>query len=127
MENHEINLEKEFKFQEAAATRDKINNLKHLEEQKVLSELQKTHNDQLNQLNSDKESNFRQFNEFYDTENQQITQRYEELQSKMNQDHEDEFNNDMKEFHESYPEHSKKSTETLDLYKKLEGIVKKKE
>lgn len=48
MEEHENKLEKELKFQEAYATRSKINQLKNLEEQKVITDLKKNQDEEVN-------------------------------------------------------------------------------
>lgn len=127
MEEHEMKLEKEFKFAEAAQVRAKINQLKFLEEEKTKAELRKTHNDEVTQLEYDRQEALRSFNDEYDALYNDLIKKFEDMQSQLNEMHSNEYNEGMKEFNETFPEKNPKfSSEILDLYKKLEGIVKKK-
>lgn len=51
MEEHESKLEKDLKFQEAHVTRTKINQLKNLEEQKVITDLKKNQDEEVRLTN----------------------------------------------------------------------------
>lgn len=128
MEEHEEKLEKDFKFSEAAQVRAKINQLKALEEEKAKFELKKVHDDELNHLEMERVEALRAFNEEYDAQFNDLTKKFEDAQAEMNQQHSNEYEETLREFNETFPEQNPKlSTEILDLYKKLEGIVKKKE
>ena len=54
------------KFAEAAEVRDKINQLKTLEEEKAKDELRKLHDDEKNQLDLENQEETRAFNKQYD-------------------------------------------------------------
>jgi hypothetical protein len=128
MEEQESKLEKEFKFAEAAKVRAKINQLKLLEEEKVKFELKKAHDDELNALENEKQEELSRFNEEYNNIYNDLVKKFEDLQSSMNETHSNEYNEKLKDFNETFPEKNpKSSSEILDLYKKLEGLVKKKE
>jgi hypothetical protein len=128
MEEHEDKLEKECRFPEAADTRKKINDLKAIEEKKVLSELLKVQEEEKTLLEGERDAEISKFNDEHDFAYTELVKKYEDLQAKMNETHMNEFNEAMREFNESFPDKNPKLTpELLNLQKVLEGHVKKKE
>jgi hypothetical protein len=128
MEEHETKLESEYKFDEAAKVRKKIIQLKKLEEKKVINELQLTQEYERNQLENDKWNDMKRFNEEWDENQANLKKQFDESLEKMHEDHVNEYNESMAKFNENFPEKNPKlSPEILDLNKKLEGLVKKKE
>jgi len=125
---HETELEKEMKFADSAKVREKIKQLQTLEEQKVLAELLNTHSDEVRLLLSEKEKELKDFNLEYDEMENNINKKFEEMQKSQQDQHDEEYESEMKDFHTAFPEKNPKLTpEILDLYKKLDGVVKKKD
>jgi hypothetical protein len=68
------------------------------------------------------------FNYEYDEIYNELARKHENLQTQLNESHTKEYEERMQEFNQCFPEKNPKHTpEILDLYRKLEGIVKKKQ
>jgi hypothetical protein len=126
LEEHEADLEKEFKFTDAAEVRVKLNQLKIIEEEKAKDELKQIHEEEVNTLELERDSEMTLFNEEYDSFYNNMMKKFEDTRQQMNEQHKKEFEESIKIFNENFPE-AKSSPEILDLHKKLEGIVKRKE
>lgn len=128
LQEHEANLEKEFKFNEAANVRERINNLKLLEEEKLRSHSNKTHKEEQTLLDQVKQDEIDRFNEEYDNLYNELSRKCNEMQQQLLDQQKEDMENQVKEFHETFPkENPKLSTEILDLYRKMEYNAKKKE
>jgi hypothetical protein len=126
LEEHEKGLEKEFKFAEAVDVRKRVDHLKELEEERTKAELLQIHNNELAALDNEKGDELKLFNEQYDAILYELTQRFDEMGLQMDDLQKSELESSIKTFNETYPE-PKNSPEILDLHKKLDGIVKRKE
>jgi hypothetical protein len=116
------------KFAEAAEVRDKINQLKTLEEEKAKDELRKLHDDEKNQLDLENQEETRAFNKQYDNYESEIKKKFEDLFQMTKEQQRNEMEGSYKEFIDSFTEKNPKaSPEILDLHRKLQGIVKRKE
>jgi hypothetical protein len=116
------------KFAEAAEVRAKINQLKILEEEKAKDELRKLHDDEKNQLELEKQDEVRAFNEQYDTYDTDLKKKFEDLFLMTKEQQRAEMEGAYKDFIDSFTEKNPKaSPEILDLHRKLQGIVKRKE
>lgn len=84
--------------------------------------------EELNNLENERINDINSFNEHYDGQYNELVQRHESLQATMNENNMNDYEGRMQQFETNFPEKNPKNTpEILDLYKKLEGIVKKKE
>jgi hypothetical protein len=82
----------------------------------------------MNNLQSEHQQEILEFNKIHDDMFNEMNDKYNNLIAVLNENNRQEFDNHTKEFDETYPEKNPKNTpEILDLYKKLEGIVKKKQ
>ena len=128
LQEHELKLEVDFKFTEAAKVRDKINQQKILEQEKAKQELKRIHDEEVKMVEKEKSADLKMFNEQYDSLYNELIRRFEDLNENLSSDHKNELETAIKEFNETFPENNPKSSpEILDLYRRLEGIVKKKE
>jgi hypothetical protein len=79
-------------------------------------------------VEKEKSADLKMFNEQYDSLYNELIRRFEDLNENLSSDHKNELETAIKEFNETFPENNPKSSpEILDLYRRLEGIVKKKE
>ena len=100
--------------------------MKIIEEEKAKDELKQIHEEEVNTLELERDSEITLFNDEYDAFYNDMVKKFEDTNLQMNEQHKKEFEESIKIFNENFPE-AKSSPEILDLNKKLEGIVKRKE
>lgn len=120
--------EQEAKFVEAELARQKIIKLQKIKDKKNLIEAKQRHIEQKNQLEEKQKSELDKFNREMDVEFYKLNEQFQEMQTKI----EDEHNKKLAELKETYESKIEKmifkpSTELINLNKKLELYVKKKD
>jgi hypothetical protein len=119
--------EKSGKFVEAELSKQKIIQLKKVEEEKVLQESKMNHEEYLNQMEANQKQELSRFNELWDKNFYDMSNRFTEQENSLKMQQQKEIESKIEEFNKTYPEFPKPSSEILDLNKKLENLVKQKE
>lgn len=120
--------EQEAKFVEAELARQKIIKLQKIKDKKNLIDAKQRHIEEKNKLEEDQKSELDKFNREMDLEFYKLNEKFQEMQTKI----EDEHNKKLSELKETYQSKIEKmifkpSTELINLNKKLELYVKKKD
>lgn len=107
--------------------KQRVNQFKKIENQKLLKELKVNHQNRRTQIEEEYKIELDAYNEEQDKKFLDMDERYQDEQKKMLDRHEKEINEKTEEFNKEFPVLPKFSTEYLNLNKILEGLVKQKE
>lgn len=127
LEEHQSKCESGGRFVEAEMAKQRINQFKKIESQKLLRELKHGQDNRKKQIEEEHKIELDTFNEEQDRRFSDLNEKYEEDQKNMMDSHESELAVKTEEFNREFPVEPKYSTEYLNLTKILEGLVKKKE
>lgn len=120
--------EQSAKFVEAELARQKIIKLQKIKDKKNLLDAKQRHIEEKNRLEEEQKNELDKFNKEMDLEFYKLNEKFQEMQGKLEEDH----NKQISELKESYENkyanmEIKPSTELINLNKKLELYVKKKD
>jgi hypothetical protein len=127
LEEHMDKCEKSGKFVEAELAKQKVIQLKKVEEEKILQETKLNHEEYLAQMEVNQKEELARFNELWDKNFYEMSNRFTEQENNLKIQQQKEIENKIEDFNNNYPEFPKPNCEILDLNKKLEGLVKQKE
>jgi hypothetical protein len=85
------------------------------------------HSEEKQQLEMEQKDELDRFNEHWDTEFYKMTNKFQDLEKALKDQHEEELNNFVENFDKNYREMPKPSAELINLNKTLELYVKAKE
>jgi hypothetical protein len=127
LEEHQTKCESGGRFVEAEMAKQRVNQFKKIENQKLLRELKQGQDNRKKQMEEEHKIELDTFNEDQDRKLFELNEKYEEDQKNMMDAHESEIAVKTEEFNREFPVEPKYSTEYLNLTKILEGLVKQKE
>lgn len=127
MKAHQDSCEKSGRFVEAELAKQRIIQFKKTEEEKLLNETKRRHQESREQLDIEQREELEKFNEKFDIKFYEMNSKFTDLEKKLKEDHEIESQIGIEEFNKQYPEIPKPSLELLNLNKILDSLVKQKE
>lgn len=119
--------EKSGKFVEAELAKQKVIQLKKVEEEKVVLEAKVRHEEYIRQLEASQKEELDRFNEMWDKDFYEMNNKFTQQENNLKEEHQREVETKIEEFNTSYPENPKPNSELLTLNKTLEQLVKQKE
>lgn len=127
LEEHQIQCERERKFVDAEYAKQKVNQLKQVEKDKILNDLRCDHEEELNEFESEKRESVLEFNKEWDINLNELNNRFLDYEEKLNQQQQFDLNNKIEEFEKKYHPVIKPTSEILNLQKILDGLIRQKE
>ena len=127
LEDHQNKCEVEGKFVEAEMSKQKLAQLKRIEEEKLRLELKEKQAEERLMLENEQKAELDEFNRDWDSKFFELNNKYEQIGNDLAIAHQDEKEKKEKDFEENYPAEPKSNPESLNLQKILEQVVKRKE
>lgn len=127
LEDHMNKCEKSGKFVEAELAKQRIIQLKKVEEDKIICEMKIKHEDYLQQLEASQKEELDRFNELWDKDFYDMNNKFTMQDDNLKAEQQRELEVKIEEFNNSYHENPKPTSELLNLNKMLEQLVKIKE
>lgn len=123
-----MSLENNSDFKQAAKVREKINKFTELKISKMALNIKEESKQQIESLREERETELNEYTSNSDQQRQEIEDKGNQMLAELSQRQNEEINNFQLHFEENFPKQNPSSTSAiLDLNKKLDFVIKKKE
>lgn len=127
LEEHQYKCEKERNFVNAEIAKQKVNQLKQVEKEKLLSDMKFQHQEELGTFEIEKNQSFIEFNNEWDRNYQELMEKFVEFEDRLKAQQQEDLNNKIEEFDKKFHPVVKPTSEILNLTKILNGLIRQKD
>lgn len=127
LEEHQFKCEKSKKFVDAEIAKQKIVQLKQVEKDKILSDMQFKHKEEVNVFEIERNNAFSDFNTEWDKNYNELMDKFVEFEERLKAHQQDDLNMKIVEFDKKFHAIVKPTSEILNLEKILNGLIRQKE
>jgi hypothetical protein len=107
--------------------KQRVAQLKKIEEEKQIQELKTEHNQQKEEVEKEQLEELEKFNAEWDKRFYDVNNKFDEMERKLIETQEAELKEKLEEVERNFPKNPKPSSVILDLNKQLENVVKQKD
>lgn len=123
-----MDLESNSDFSQAAKVREKINKLTELKISRMALNIKEENKQQINSLREERENELSAYTSNSDQQRQEIEDKGNQMLVELSQRQNEEVSNFQLNFEENFPKQNPSTTKAiLDLNKKLDAVIRKKE